>query len=61
MSAPPYRPYYCGPARTDQKGGCEKNHEEIRKLLPKGRGIRLDRLTRTDAALVMSQVSSTLT
>lgn len=31
---------------------------ELRKLLPKGRGIRLDRLTREDATLVMSQVNS---
>lgn len=52
------RLYYCDPARADQKGGCEKNHEEIRKLLPKGRGIRFDLLTRADAALVMSQVNS---
>lgn len=52
------RLYYCEPRRADQKGGCEKNHEEIRKLLPKGRGISFDRLTRADAALVMSQVNS---
>lgn len=52
------RPYYCDPSRADQKGGCEKNHVEIRKLLPKGRGISFDRLTREDAALVMSQVNS---
>ncbi|MBM6906786.1 IS30 family transposase, partial [Collinsella tanakaei] len=52
------RLYYCDPMRADQKGGCEKNHVEIRKLLPKGRGLRFDRLTRADAALVMSQVNS---
>ncbi|OUP05744.1 IS30 family transposase [Collinsella sp. An2] len=52
------RLYYCEPRRADQKGGCERNHVEIRKMLPKGRGIRLDRLTRADAALVMSQVNS---
>lgn len=52
------RLYCCDPARADQKGGCEKNHEEIGKLLPKGRGIRFDRLARADAALVMSQVNS---
>ncbi|WP_417575424.1 IS30 family transposase [Paratractidigestivibacter sp.] len=52
------RLFYCDPMRADQKGGCEKNHEEIRKLLPKGQGIRFDRLTRADAALVMSQVNS---
>ena len=48
----------CDPAGEDQKGGCEKNHGKIGKLLPKGRGIRFDRLTRADAALVMSQVNS---
>ena len=52
------RLFYCEPRRADQKGGCEKNHVEIRKLLPKGRGISFDRLTREDAALVMSQVNS---
>ena len=54
------RLHYCDPVGPDQKGGCEKNHEEIRKLLPKGRGIRFDRLARADAALVMSQASSDL-
>lgn len=52
------RLYYCDPRRADQKGGCEKNHVEIRKMLPKGRGISFDRLDRADAALVMSQVNS---
>lgn len=52
------RLFYCDPRRADQKGGCEKNHVEIRKLLPKGRGISFDRLTRADAAIVMSQVNS---
>lgn len=52
------RLFYCDPRRADQKGGCEKNHVEIRKLLPKGRGISFDRLGRADAALVMSQVNS---
>jgi IS30 family transposase len=28
--------YYCDPRRSDQKGACEKNHVELRKLLPKG-------------------------
>ena len=52
------RLFYCGPRRADQKGGCEKNHVEIRKLLPKVRGLRFDRLTREDCALVMSQANS---
>ena len=53
------RPFYCDPMRSDQKGACEKNHVEIRKLVPKGRGYRLDRLEREDAALLMSQINST--
>lgn len=52
------RLFYCDPRRSDQKGACEKNHVEIRKLLPKGRGVRFDRLARADCALVMSQVNS---
>ncbi len=31
------RLFYCDPRRSDQKGACERNHVEIRKLLPKGR------------------------
>lgn len=52
------RLFYCDPRRADQKGGCEKNHVELRKLLPKGKGLRFDLLTRKDCALVMSQVNS---
>lgn len=52
------RLFYCDGRRADQKGGCEKNHVEMRKMLPKGRGISFDRLTRADAALVMSHVNS---
>lgn len=52
------RLFYCDPRRADQKGGCEKNHVELRKLLPKGRGLRFDLLTREDCALVMSHVNS---
>ena len=40
------RLFYCDPRRSDQKGACERNHVEIRKLLPKGAGIRFDRLVR---------------
>ena len=52
------RLFYCDGRRADQKGGCEKNHVEVRKMLPKGRGISFDRLTREDAALVMSHANS---
>lgn len=52
------RLFFCEPGRADQKGGCEKNHVEIRKLLPKGKGIRFDRLKEADCALIMSQINS---
>lgn len=52
------RLFYCDPCRPGQKGSCDKNHVEIRKLLPKGCGISFDLLTREDCALVMSQVNS---
>ena len=52
------RLFCCDPMRSDQKGACEKNHVEIRKLVPKGRGYRLDRLEREDAVLLMSQINS---
>ena len=52
------RLFYCGPRQSQQKGACEKNHVEIRKLLPKGAGARFDRLTAADCALLMSQVNS---
>lgn len=31
--------YFCDPMRADQKGGCEKNHVELRKIIPKGTSI----------------------
>lgn len=31
--------YFCDPQRPDQKGGCEKNHVELRKIVPKGTSI----------------------
>ena len=52
------RLYYCDARRADQKAGCEKNHVELRKLLPKGSSIRFDRLTPRDASLIMSQLNS---
>ena len=52
------RLYYCDARASQQKGACEKNHVEIRKLLPKGQGIRFDELKRADCALVMSHINS---
>ena len=31
--------YYTDPQRPDQKGACEKNHVELRKIVPKGTSI----------------------
>ncbi len=52
------RLFYCDPRQSQQKGACEKNHVEIRKMLPKGRGLRFDLLGPADCALVMSHVNS---
>ena len=52
------RVYYCDPMRSDQKGACERNHVEVRKLLPKGRGISFDDLDEVDAWFVGSMVNS---
>ena len=48
-----------GDARqSQQKGGCERNHVELRKILPKGRGISFDRLSGPDCAVLMSHLNS---
>ena len=49
--------YYCDPASPGQKGGCEKNHTELRQVLPKGR-VSIDELDSDDLALIMSHVNS---
>lgn len=50
------RVYYCDPLHPGQKGHCEKNHVELRKILPKG--TDLDALTPGDVALACSHVNS---
>ena len=52
------RVYYCDPMQSQQKGACERNHVEIRKMLPKGRGISFDDLDEADARFVGSMVNS---
>lgn len=52
------RLYYCDSRQSQQKGACERNHVEIRKMLPKGQGLAFDLLGPADAALVMSHVNS---
>ena len=50
--------YYCDVRQSQQKGGCERNHVEVRKILPKGRGISFDRLDGRDCAALMSHLNS---
>lgn len=50
------RLFYCDPRRSDQKGSCEKNHVELRKIIPKG--TSLEELTNYDMARVASHVNS---
>lgn len=48
--------FYCDPVKPGQKGAAEKNHVELRKILPKGTDF--DALTFADVALVCSHVNS---
>jgi len=50
--------YFTDPSRPDQKGACEKNHVELRKILPKGTSLKgLDAYT---LAEICSHVNSTV-
>lgn len=51
------RLYYCDPNRSQQKGRAERNREELRRMLPKGKA-NFDRLTGRDMAACMSHVNS---
>ena len=48
--------YYCDPMCSWQKPHCEKNHEYIRKICPKGSSF--DDLTQNDIRLMMSHINS---
>lgn len=50
--------YYCDVRQSQQKAMCERNHVELRKLLPKGRGISFDDLDTCDMATLMSHMNS---
>ena len=54
---PRTRVFFCDPLQSQQKGGCEKNHVELRKILPKGK-TNFDALTGRDMAACMSHVNS---
>lgn len=49
--------YFCNPMRSVQKSGCEKNHEFIRKVLPKGSSF--DNLTQFDIDRLSWHINST--
>lgn len=50
--------YYCDVRQSQQKARCERNHVELRKLLPKDRGISFDKLVAQDMAVCMSHLNS---
>ena len=50
------RVFYCDPLHTNQKSQCERNHEYIRFVLPKGSSF--DALTQSDVDRVLSHVNS---
>lgn len=51
------RVYYCDAMSPSQKPNCERNHEELRRVLPKGRSD-FDLLSAWDVAAVCSHVNS---
>jgi hypothetical protein len=50
------RIFYCDPCKSWQKPNVERNHEFIRRVLPKG--ISFDNLTQTNINLLMSHINS---
>ena len=51
------RVFFCDPYCSSQKGACERNHEFIRYILPKGKSF--DSLTQKDVDLIFSHINST--
>ena len=49
--------FFCDPYSSSQKGACERNHEFIRYILPKGHSF--DSLTQKDVDLIFSHINST--
>lgn len=52
------RACYCDVRQSQQKGGRERSHAELRRLLPRRREIGFDDLTARDPSAVMSQLNS---
>lgn len=51
------RVYYCDPMESNQKSECERNHEQLRRILPKRR-TDMDALSAEDVATCCSHVNS---
>lgn len=49
--------FYCDPMDSNQKAQAERNHEQLRRILPKGRSD-FDRLSAWDLAVCCSHVNS---
>lgn len=49
--------FFCDPYASSQKGACERNHEFIRYILPKG--VSFDILNQKDVDLMFSHINST--
>jgi len=50
------RVFYCDPGNSNQKSECEKNHELVRYIFPKGHS--LDRYTQKEVSLAMNHINS---
>ena len=50
--------YYCDVRESQQKGACEKNHVELRKILPKRQKISFDMLDNFDMRHLRSHLNS---
>lgn len=48
--------FYCDPMNTNQKSECERNHELIRYVIPKGN--TMDHLTQKDINVMMNHINS---
>ncbi len=48
--------FFCNPYCSFQKGGCERNHEFIRYVYPKGTSF--DELTQENISLLFSNINS---
>ena len=50
------RLFYCDPMNTNQKAGCERNHELIRYVIEKGKSM--DHLSQKDIRHMMNHINS---